>query len=240
MPRRSPEVRELLAEQVGHSACGPPCRRPRRPRLSPRCPYWPRIPGDGDALRLVGQQLEDTVGEAEQRVRRLPVARLALREGRRRRGTRGRRRRRGRAPSCRSSRRSSRVYAWPMQRVPFLSGTRIAVVDVAADGVVLRPPAPDAIADVGAAVREALRFPLTGASLERLVTRGRGATVVIEPPHLPIPSASADPRQEAIAAVGVRADAPRRHARDDRRRHRVRHARSAPSSAHFGGVSADR
>ena len=89
-----------------------------------------------------------------------------------------------------------------MQRVPFLSGTRIAVVDVADDGVVLRPPAPGtAIADVGAAVREALRFPLTGASLERLVTRGGTATVVIEPPHLPIPSASADPRQEAIAAV---------------------------------------
>jgi hypothetical protein len=89
-----------------------------------------------------------------------------------------------------------------LQRVPLLSGTRIAVVDVPSDGVVLRPPAPGtAIVDVGAAVREALRFPLTGAPLERLVTRDGTATLVIEPPHLPIPSSSADPRQEAIAAV---------------------------------------
>ena len=89
-----------------------------------------------------------------------------------------------------------------VQRVPLLSGTRIAVVEVPDDGVVLRPPAPGtAIADVGAAVREALRFPLTGAPLERLVTRGGTATLVIEPPHLPIPASSADPRQEAIAAV---------------------------------------
>jgi len=89
-----------------------------------------------------------------------------------------------------------------VRRVPLLSGTRIAVVEVPDDGVVLRPPAPRAsIADVGAAVREALRFPLTGAPLERLVTRGGTATLVIEPPHLPIPAAAADPRQEAIAVV---------------------------------------
>ena len=38
-----------------------------------------------------------------------------------------------------------------MPRVPLLSGTRIAVVDTAADGVVLRPPPPGrAIADVRA------------------------------------------------------------------------------------------
>ena len=58
-----------------------------------------------------------------------------------------------------------------MPRVPLLAGTRIAVVDPAADGVVLRPPAPGkAIADVGAAVREAIRFPLAGEPLTRLVT----------------------------------------------------------------------
>ena len=89
-----------------------------------------------------------------------------------------------------------------VHRVPLLAGTRIAVVDPAADGVVLRPPPPGrAIADVGAAVREAMRFPLTGAPLERLVKRGGTATVVIEPPHLPIPSATWDPRQEAIVAA---------------------------------------
>jgi hypothetical protein len=89
-----------------------------------------------------------------------------------------------------------------MQRVPLLSGTRIAVVDAAADGVVLRPPPPgEAIADVGAAVREAIRYPLAGEPLERLVTRGGTATVVVEPPHLPIPSSASDPRQEAVVAA---------------------------------------
>ena len=89
-----------------------------------------------------------------------------------------------------------------MARVPLLAGTKIAVVDVAADGVVLRPPPPGkAIADVKAAVREAIRFPLAGEPLARLAMRGGTATVVIEPPHLPIPSAAWDPRQEAIVAV---------------------------------------
>src|SRR5581483_5204984 len=88
-----------------------------------------------------------------------------------------------------------------MTRVPLLAGTRIAVVD-AADGVVLRPPPPGkAIADVGAAVREAMRYPLAGEPLERLTTRGGTATVVVEPPHLPIPASAWDPRQEAVAAA---------------------------------------
>ena len=89
-----------------------------------------------------------------------------------------------------------------MPRIPLLSGTRIARVDVPADGVVLRPPAPRvAIDDVGAAVREALRFPLAGEPLARLVKRGGTATVVIEVPTLPIPSASPEPRHEAIATT---------------------------------------
>jgi hypothetical protein len=87
-------------------------------------------------------------------------------------------------------------------RVPLLAGTRIAVVDTGEDGVVLRPPPPGAgIADVRAAVREALRFPLAGRPLEQLVTPGGSATIVIEPPSLPIPAAPWDPRQEAIAAA---------------------------------------
>jgi hypothetical protein len=89
-----------------------------------------------------------------------------------------------------------------MTRVPLLAGTRLVVVDSGDDGVVLRPPPPgDAIADVGAAVRDALRFPLAGEPLETLVGRGSRATVVVEPPNLPVPSASRDPRQAAIASA---------------------------------------
>jgi hypothetical protein len=88
------------------------------------------------------------------------------------------------------------------ERIPLLSGTRIAVVDVPDGGVVLRPPAPtDVLRDVGAATREALRFPLSGGPLSSLVTPGGTATVVIEMPHLPVPSSTPDPRQEAIAAT---------------------------------------
>jgi hypothetical protein len=87
-------------------------------------------------------------------------------------------------------------------RIPILSGSQITVVNAPDDAVVLRPPPPsEAIADVGAAVRDALRFPLSGAPLEALVTRGGKATIVVEPPELPIPSAANEPRREAIAAT---------------------------------------
>ena len=90
----------------------------------------------------------------------------------------------------------------PVTRVPLLSGNRISVVDLPEGGVVLRPPPPtDVLRDVGAATREALRFPLAGEPLASLVRPGATATVVIEMPNLPIPSASPDPRQEAIAAT---------------------------------------
>jgi hypothetical protein len=76
------------------------------------------------------------------------------------------------------------------------------VVPAPDDAVILRPPPPGrAIADVRAAVRDALRFPLVGEPLEALVPRGGRATVVIEPPALPIPTATTDPRQRALAAV---------------------------------------
>jgi hypothetical protein len=88
------------------------------------------------------------------------------------------------------------------RRVPLLSGERITVVDVPDDGLILRPPTPrNRLDDVGAAVREALRFPLAGPPLERLATRGGTATVVIEQPSLPIPSAPAEPRHDAVAAT---------------------------------------
>jgi Lactate racemase N-terminal domain len=67
---------------------------------------------------------------------------------------------------------------------------------------VLRPRAPgEGVADVVAAVRDALRFPLEGESLETLVGRGTRATIVVEPPALPIPAATSDPRQAAVSAV---------------------------------------
>ena len=66
----------------------------------------------------------------------------------------------------------------------------------------LRPRAPgEGVADVVAAVRDALRFPLEGESLETLVGRGTRATIVVEPPALPIPAATSDPRQAAVSAV---------------------------------------
>jgi hypothetical protein len=87
-------------------------------------------------------------------------------------------------------------------RIPIPSGSRVTVVTAPDDALVLRPPPPsEAIADVGAAVRDALRFPLSGTPLEGLVTRGGRATIVVEPGELPLPGAQLDPRREALAAT---------------------------------------
>jgi hypothetical protein len=87
-------------------------------------------------------------------------------------------------------------------RLPVLSGSRVGVLNAPDDVVVLRPPAPgEAIADVGAAIRDALRFPLSGEPLEALVTRGGRATIVVEPPVLPFPGGHTDPRQAALTAT---------------------------------------
>jgi hypothetical protein len=89
-----------------------------------------------------------------------------------------------------------------MTRVPLLAGTRVVVAEAGDDAVVLRPPAPEAgIADVGAAVRDALRFPLAGEPLEALAVRGGRATIVVEPTSLPIPGSTHDPRQRALVAA---------------------------------------
>ncbi len=94
-----------------------------------------------------------------------------------------------------------------MARLPLPYGSRLAVVDAGDDAVVLAPPPPvEPIADVAAAVRDALRFPLAGQSLEALVPRGGRATVVVEPPALPIPGSPADPRRTAIAATMIELD----------------------------------
>lgn len=89
-----------------------------------------------------------------------------------------------------------------MARIPLLSGSRISLVTVADDAVLLAPPPPlDPLRDVAAAVGEALRYPLSGPRLADLVTRGGRVAIVIEPRSLPLPGATADPRQEAVAAV---------------------------------------
>jgi hypothetical protein len=87
-------------------------------------------------------------------------------------------------------------------RVPLLSGTRLVLATASDDAIVLRPPPPGrAVADVSAAVRDALRFPLAGDGLEALARRGTRATIVVESPALPIPGSPNDPRQLAISAV---------------------------------------
>ena len=89
-----------------------------------------------------------------------------------------------------------------MPRVPLLASSRIVVVNAPDDAELLVPPPPvEPIADVAAAVADALRFPLSGEPLSRLATRGGRATIVVEPPSLPLPGAARDPRQTAIAAT---------------------------------------
>ena len=87
-------------------------------------------------------------------------------------------------------------------KLPLLSGSSIVVVDAPEDAVILRPPPPgEAVADVRAALRDALRFPLAGQPLTAMAPRGGRATIVVEPPALPLPAAQLDPRQPALAAV---------------------------------------
>jgi lactate racemase len=87
-------------------------------------------------------------------------------------------------------------------RLPLLAGSRLQVVTVPENAVILRAPPPaEALSDVGAAVHEALRFPLAGQPLEQLVPRGGRVTLVTEPPALPIPTAARDPRQIAVGAT---------------------------------------
>ncbi len=88
-----------------------------------------------------------------------------------------------------------------MRRVPIPSGSRVAVVNTR-DGIVLQPRRPSGgVVDVAAAVRDALRFPLSGSPLEALVSRGGTATLVVEAPELPLPGAPGDPRRYALAAA---------------------------------------
>jgi Lactate racemase N-terminal domain len=86
-------------------------------------------------------------------------------------------------------------------RVPLLSGTRLVVASAPGDARILRPPPPGRATDVEAATREALRFPLEGDPLEALASRAERATIVVEPPALPVGGLQGDPRPHAVAAV---------------------------------------
>lgn len=87
-------------------------------------------------------------------------------------------------------------------RIPLLAGSRVQLVTVDDDAVLLAPPAPlETLADVADATAGALRYPLSGPPLGDLVTPGGRATIVVEPPTLPLPGAAVDPRQEALASV---------------------------------------
>ncbi len=89
-----------------------------------------------------------------------------------------------------------------MRRVPLLSGSRVVLVPIGDDDVVLRPPPPpEQVVDVDAAVRDALRFPISGPPIDAVAPRGGRATVVVEPPALPLPGVPQDPRQDALAAT---------------------------------------
>ncbi|NDU79201.1 hypothetical protein GWI34_42460, partial [Actinomadura sp. DSM 109109] len=86
--------------------------------------------------------------------------------------------------------------------MPLVYGSRLTVVEAGEGAVVIAPPPPgEPIVDVAAAVRDALRFPLSGSPLEALVSRGGTATLVVEAPELPLPGAPNDPRRYALAAA---------------------------------------
>jgi Lactate racemase N-terminal domain len=89
-----------------------------------------------------------------------------------------------------------------VRRLLLVSGSRLAVVRCDDEDVVLAPPAPlEPITDVGEAVRDSLRYPLSGLPLAALAVRGGRATIVVDHPSLPFPAAELDPRRDALAAV---------------------------------------
>ena len=90
-----------------------------------------------------------------------------------------------------------------MVRIALLAGSHPIALDLPENGTALPPPPPtgELIVDVRAAVRDALRFPLAGAPLADLARGKRRATIVVEPPALPVPSGLRDPRLEALVAT---------------------------------------
>ena len=197
----------------------------------------PRVPGDGDALRpVVGEQLEEHVREAEQRVRREALARRQLLREREEGPVgevvavdeeelglaRGRVVELQLGPGERLRRHLNSIFntcrhgSCPRARPRFPCSDRLAARRRERAGRRGRarapPPGRRPIADVGAAVRDALRFPLAGEPLETLVPRGGRATILVEPPALPIPARArptaggARRRRRRARASGVPSD----------------------------------
>ena len=89
-----------------------------------------------------------------------------------------------------------------MTRVALLNDARLVVADTGETDLVLRPPQQrESLEDVGQAVLDAFAFPLAGEPLAKLVRPGGTATIVIEQPSLPIPTAGTGPRHVATATV---------------------------------------
>ena len=90
-----------------------------------------------------------------------------------------------------------------MFRIALLAGSRALSFEMPDNGIVIPPPPPpvERIVDVTAAVRDAIRFPLSGEPLADLARGKERATIVVEPPALPVPGAVRDPRLEALVAV---------------------------------------
>lgn len=90
-----------------------------------------------------------------------------------------------------------------MVQIALLAGSRPLSIEMPPGSVALPPPPPPKgeIVDTGAAVRDALRFPLSGPPLEALAREAKRAVIVVEPPALPIPGALRDPRLEALVAA---------------------------------------
>ena len=87
-------------------------------------------------------------------------------------------------------------------RVPLHSGSRLPLVTLPDDAVLVAPPPPlDPLVDIRAAVAEAFRYPLSGPALGAVAPRGGRATIVVQPPGLPLPSVEQDPRRDVLAAV---------------------------------------
>jgi len=89
-----------------------------------------------------------------------------------------------------------------VRRLPLHSGSRLPLVALPDDVTLLAAPPPlEPLADVRAAVIEALRYPLAGPTLGSVIPRGGRATVVLQPPTLPVPTVENDPRRDALGAV---------------------------------------
>ncbi len=83
-----------------------------------------------------------------------------------------------------------------------LSGPRVVLVSAREGDLLIAPPhPPEHVVDAGAAVRDALRYPLAGDPLESFVPARARAAIVVEPRALPVPGAQLDPRADALAAA---------------------------------------